>query len=81
MTEETKLRSQELLERAHAARLELDELIAEQRQLDSDLARARVEDHEARMESVRSGGAFARRSPHWLVGCVASRTGARSCRS
>lgn len=58
MTEETKLRSQELLERAHAARLELDELIAEQRQLDSDLARARVEDHEDRMESVRGGGSI-----------------------
>lgn len=58
MTEETKLKSQELLERTHAARLELDELIAEQRRLDSDLARARVEDHEARMESVRGGGSI-----------------------
>ncbi len=58
MTEKTKAASQEMLERLHAARGELDELIAEQRRLAGDLERARVEDHEERMEAVRGGGSI-----------------------
>ena len=40
MTEEMKAASQALLERLHAARGELDELIEEQRRLTGDLERA-----------------------------------------
>ncbi len=58
MTEGIKAASQELLERLHAARGELDELIEEQRRLTSDLERARREDSEARMEAVRDGGSI-----------------------
>lgn len=58
MTEEVKAKSQETLERTHAARQELDELIAEQRRLGQDITQARHEDHEDRMEAMRGGGSI-----------------------
>ena len=66
MTEETKLKSQELLERTHAAREELDALTAEQRRFAGDLERARVEDHEERMKAVRSGGSIRSAVSSWV---------------
>jgi len=56
MTEETKTKSQQLLEEQHALRGELEELIAEQRRLGDDLQRARSEDASERLEAVRGGG-------------------------
>lgn len=56
MTEEVKAQSQETLERTHAARQELDALIAEQRRLGDDLEKARREDTESRMDNLRAGG-------------------------
>lgn len=70
MAEETKAASQEMLERLHAARGELDELIEEQRRLTSDLQRARHEDHEERMEAVRSSGGGIRSAVSSLVSRV-----------
>jgi len=70
LTEETKAASQQLLERQHAARGELDELIAEQGRLAGHLERARVEDHEERMEAVRTSGGSIRSAVSSLVGRV-----------
>ncbi len=70
MGEQTKPESEELLERVHAARQELDGLISEQRRLGDDLERARREDHEARMEAVRGGAGSIRSAVSSLVSRV-----------